>query len=63
MTPFTYRCPNIGLNVQGWVTDEAAKSEATSYEAVTCTFCLRVHLVDPKSGKVLGPGTTDPVMR
>jgi hypothetical protein len=27
------------------------------YEAVTCTACRRVHLVNAKSGQVLGAGS------
>jgi hypothetical protein len=50
MGGFVYRCPNTGLRVQGWVVDER---DNESYEAVTCTICARVHLVNPKTGKVL----------
>jgi len=28
--------------------------EAGSFEAVTCTACTRVHLVDPRTGRILG---------
>jgi hypothetical protein len=51
---FVFRCPNTGLNVQGWVADDPSEREPGSYEAVTCTACARVHLVDPKAGTVLG---------
>ena len=54
MPPFLYRCPNTGLNVQGWVADGPSEEEAETYEPVTCTICTRVHLVNPKIGKVLG---------
>ena len=49
---FIYRCPRTGLQVRGRV----AVNHATDYEVyepVTCTACARVHLVNPKSGKVL----------
>jgi hypothetical protein len=49
---FVYRCPATGLKVQGHVVDDLID---TIYEAVTCTACGRVHLVNPKSGKVLEP--------
>ena len=52
---FVFRCPNTGLNVQGWVVEDPSERETNSYEAVTCTACTRVHLVDPKTGKILGP--------
>jgi hypothetical protein len=38
--------------VQGWI-DDPAESEAESYEAVTCTACTRLHLINPKTGRML----------
>ena len=54
MPPFVYRCPNTGFNVQGWVADDPTEGEGETYAAVTCTICTRTHLVNPKSGRVLG---------
>jgi hypothetical protein len=54
MPPFLYRCPNTGLNVQGWVADDPSEEEAETYQPVTCTICTGIHLVNPKTGKVLG---------
>jgi hypothetical protein len=51
MIPFTYRCPRTGQQVQGWAADDLTNGEI--YEPVTCTACARIHLVNPKSGKVL----------
>jgi hypothetical protein len=43
------------MNVQGWVADDLGKIPADeAYEAVTCSACMRMHLVNPKNGKVLG---------
>jgi hypothetical protein len=56
MATFVYRCPNTGLNVQGWVADDPTEGEGEIYAAITCTICTRTHLVDPKTGKVLGAG-------
>jgi hypothetical protein len=50
--PVVFRCPNTGLNVHGWVADDPTEGE--SYEGVTCTACARVHLINPKTGKLLG---------
>ncbi|HTV28347.1 MAG TPA: hypothetical protein VMF32_11245 [Xanthobacteraceae bacterium] len=33
---------------------EATEYDDDSYEAVTCLACRRVHLVNPKTGTVLG---------
>ena len=54
MPPFLYRCPNTGTNVQGWIADDPDDRDDDSFEAVTCNACSRVHLVNPKTGKVLG---------
>jgi hypothetical protein len=53
MIGFVYRCPATGLKVQGHLADELLDGE--TYESVTCTACGRVHLVNPKSGRVLEP--------
>jgi hypothetical protein len=52
MAAFLYRCPNTGMNVQGWVADDPTEGE--TYHSITCTICTRLHLVDPKTGRVLG---------
>lgn len=54
MVPFLYQCPSTGLKVQGWTADDPADGENETYETVTCLACTRVHLVNPKTGKVLG---------
>jgi hypothetical protein len=59
MTAFLYRCPNTGRNVQGWIADDPTEGKAERFEAVTCLICARVHLVNPKTGKVLGADDDD----
>lgn len=54
LPPFLYRCPCTGLNVQGWSADEPTERGDYSFEAVTCLACGQVHLVNPKTGKVIG---------
>ena len=51
---FVYRCPNTSLNVQGRIDGELTDHEADCYEAVTCMACTRVHLVNPKTGRLFG---------
>lgn len=53
MATFLYRCPVTGYNVQGFVPGHPA-DDNTAFEPVTCTVCSRVHLVNPKTGKVVG---------
>jgi len=54
MGAFLYRCPNTGLRAQGWVADDPTERDDNAYQPVTCLICPRIHLVDPKTGKVLG---------
>ncbi len=54
MGTFLYRCPATGLNVQGLGADQKDAPNDNFYEAVTCTFCRGVHLVNPKTGHVAG---------
>jgi len=52
MPPFLYRCPNTGYNIQAFDADNP--EEDHTYVQVTCLACAQVHLVNPKTGKVLG---------
>jgi hypothetical protein len=52
---FLYRCPNTGQNVRGWSADEVTDdNDDDTYQSFEWTFCTRVHLVNLKTGKVLG---------
>ena len=51
-TTFIYRCPNTGLNVQGFVADDPG--DDTSYQPVACLACRDVHLVNARTGKLVG---------
>jgi len=50
---FIFRCPDTGMNVQGWVAEDP-DDVTDSYESISCLICKRAHLVNPKTGKVLG---------
>lgn len=54
MATFLYRCPNTGLQVQGYVAEDPTEDDAEAYELLKCLACTRMHLVNPKTGKVLG---------
>jgi hypothetical protein len=45
MPGFIFRCPNTGLNVQGWTADDPTELNDDAYETVTCVACTRVHAV------------------
>ena len=53
VSPFLYRCPNTDDNVQAWAADDPDDDDLT-YVQVTCLACAQAHLVNPKTGKVLG---------
>jgi hypothetical protein len=52
--PLLYRCPITGLNAQGWVADDLSDESEEFFEPLTCLACGQVHLVSPKTGRVLG---------
>jgi hypothetical protein len=44
----------MGLSVQGWTADDPAERDDERYQPVTCAACGRLHLVNPKTGRVAG---------
>jgi hypothetical protein len=54
MGAFIYRYPPTALTVQGWLADEVADNQETTYEPVTCLAYSQVHLVNRPTGRVLG---------
>ena len=53
MAHFLFRCPSTGLNVQHRWDDDPDVSE-NEYEVVPCPACARMHLINRKTGKLLG---------
>jgi len=51
-----YRCPNTGQSVQAWVADD---DDDLTFVQVTCFACAQAHLVNPKTGNVLGAAEDD----
>jgi hypothetical protein len=51
--PFVFTCPATSMNVQHWLDDEQDAPE-NEYEAITCPACTKVHLLNRKTGKILG---------
>lgn len=56
-TTFVYKCPVTGLNVQGFVADDPGDDR--TYRSVTCLACRSVHVLNPRSGKLLGTDDKD----
>jgi hypothetical protein len=53
MAALIYQCPTTGQRVQSWFADDVSEN-SESYETVICLACSLVHLVNPKTGKILG---------
>jgi hypothetical protein len=53
MATRVFLCPNTGDRVQGWFADNGSDDSET-YEAVPCLACRQLHMVNPKTSKVLG---------
>jgi hypothetical protein len=53
MLTFIFRCPITGFRVQGSAPEPTNETKGEHFEAVTCSICNRVHLVNPKTGKLL----------
>ena len=52
-TTFLYRCPYSHQNVQGWSAEDVSDDDA-SYHSVACLTCAQTHLINLKTGKMLG---------
>jgi hypothetical protein len=50
---FLYQCPNTAQTVQGWSAEVVSDDNAT-YKSIDCLACTRVHLINLKTGRVLG---------
>ena len=53
MSQFIFRCPATGFNVQHQLDDDPDISE-NEYEAIPCPACTGIHLVNRKTGELLG---------
>jgi hypothetical protein len=54
MATIVFRCPNMGVHVQGWFADDGTENGGDTYESVLCTACRNLHLVNRKTGRILG---------
>jgi hypothetical protein len=57
MPPFIFHCPDTGFPVQGCTSDDDSERAGVVYEVVTCHGRERLHLVNPKTGKIAGEGS------
>jgi hypothetical protein len=54
MSPFLFRCPNTGLQVQGFVVEEAPSDDSDVFTSVSCLACSGMHFVNLRTGKTVG---------
>ena len=54
MPAILFRCPNTGYRVQGWFAEDVSDNGEDTYQSLTCLACRQVHLVNPKTGNVVG---------
>ncbi len=54
MPAFHYKCPTTGLRVQTWSATDPSEHDDRTYESIICPICTRTHLVNPRTGKVMG---------
>ena len=54
MATLLFTCPSTGARVQGWFADDGSEDDGETYEGVTCLACRQVHMVNSRTGKVLG---------
>jgi len=49
-----FLCPSTGHRVQGWFADNGSVDGGETYEGVVWLACRQIHMVNPRTGKVLG---------
>jgi len=54
MANFIFRCPDTSFNVQCQVDDDSGEESGDVYEAVRCLACDRLHLINRRTGRLLG---------
>jgi hypothetical protein len=54
MANLIYRCPQTGLNVQAWMSDDEQPEAEQVYKAVSCSACTRLHFIHKSTGRLLG---------
>ena len=63
MHTFVFRCPLTGYNVQGRVDTMTEDLPERSYMATDCVACRSMHLINPRTGKLMSEETERPRQR
>jgi len=55
MAAFLFRCTATGAQTQGWVDDDThAEIGENDYISISCVACGLTHMINPKTGRLLG---------
>ena len=50
-----FRCPICDIHTYAWIADDLqANAGEHDYVSVDCLACWRIHLVNPRTGAILG---------
>jgi hypothetical protein len=49
-----FTCPETSMMVQHWLGEDDDGVPDNTYEVVPCPACARLHLINRKTGKLLG---------
>lgn len=58
--PILFECPRTGSMVQALLHEDTARFDDATYETVLCPACACTHLVNARSGVILGALRTKP---
>jgi hypothetical protein len=53
MATFVFKCPNTYNKIQHWLDDDE-NVPCNEYEIIKCAACSRLHLINRKTGALLG---------
>jgi hypothetical protein len=56
MAAFVFKCPNTYHEIQHWLDDDE-DVPGNEYEIIKCAACSRLHLINRKTGALLGADT------
>ncbi len=56
MAAFLFKCPNTYRKIQHWLDEDHVPDN--EYEIIKCAACSRLHLINRKTGDLLGADIT-----
>ena len=62
MRGISFRCPTREMHTQAWIADDIQAGSENEYITVDCIACRGIHLINPRTAKVIG-ARSDPKSR